>query len=106
MLAWAKTRSGPLPFSDPRLDKNWRKKEMASKTSRCPRRVLEQKFAKADMHARPEDLDSYQRCVNCARRVFETLGLQRRAKLVPTLEEYIASKYGTRDSDEDIGRFC
>ncbi len=55
--------------------------------------VLEAKFAAHDMQAKPQDLDSYQRVVNCLRRCLESLGLQRRARdVTPSLDEYLASK--------------
>jgi hypothetical protein len=60
--------------------------------------MMEQQFAQQRMKVKPADLDNYQRIVSCLRRVFETLGLQRRAKAVPTIEEYIATK--TREKEE------
>ena len=54
--------------------------------------TLEEKFVREHMKARLEDLDSYQRSVNCLRRLFETLGLQRRPKPVPTLEQYLSQR--------------
>ena len=42
--------------------------------------VQERKFANQNLKARPEDLDLYQPVVSCLRRVFETLGIQRRSR--------------------------
>lgn len=53
--------------------------------------MQEQTFARNRMKVTSVDLDSYQRAVSCLRRVLETLGLQKRAKSVPRLSEYLQS---------------
>ena len=51
---------------------------------------MERQFALAG-EADADDLDAYQRCANSLRRLLEAVGLQRRAKTVPSLQEYLAS---------------
>lgn len=51
---------------------------------------LERKFALAG-EASDGDLDLYQRTAGNLRRLLEAVGLQRRAKPVPSLQEYLAS---------------
>jgi hypothetical protein len=41
--------------------------------------------------ARPEQVDLYQRVANSLRRLLESVGLERRAKPIPTLQEHLAS---------------
>ena len=53
------------------------------------------------------DLDLYQRMLNSLRRALETLGIERRAKPVETLAEYLAGKYppeeaGTADTADTV----
>jgi hypothetical protein len=51
---------------------------------------LEARFAVAGQ-ASTDDLDLYQRCASSLRRLLESVGLERRARPVPNLSEYIAS---------------
>jgi hypothetical protein len=51
--------------------------------------MLEGRFATAGQ-ANTADLDAYQRAANSLRRLLESVGLERRAKPVPTLEEHLA----------------
>jgi hypothetical protein len=53
---------------------------------------MERQFA-LDEQASAADLDAYQRVANSLRRLLEAVGLERRAKPVPTLAEYLAQKY-------------
>jgi hypothetical protein len=50
--------------------------------------LLECRFAVAG-EASPDALDLYQRTAGNLRRLLEAIGLQRRAKPVPTLEQYL-----------------
>ena len=52
---------------------------------------MESNFAEAG-EASPEHLDLYQRVSNSMRRMLETVGLQRRAKPVESLQEYLRKK--------------
>ena len=52
---------------------------------------MESVFAEAG-EASPEQLDLYQRVSNSMRRMLETVGLERRAKPVETLQEYLRKK--------------
>jgi hypothetical protein len=52
---------------------------------------MEMAFAEAG-EASPEQLDLYQRVSNSMRRMLETIGLERRAKPVESLQEYLAKK--------------
>jgi hypothetical protein len=52
---------------------------------------MEAGFAEAG-EATPEQLDLYQRVSNSMRRMLETIGLERRAKPVESLQEYLAKK--------------
>src|SRR5262245_30505502 len=52
---------------------------------------MESVFAEA-CEASPEQLDLYQRVSNSMRRMLETVGLERRAKPVETLQEYLRKK--------------
>lgn len=52
--------------------------------------------------ATAEDLDLYQRACGNLRRLLEAVGLQRRARPVQTLAEYLASKQQTETEDEVI----
>ena len=61
--------------------------------------MIETKFAEQHMRVRAEDLDSYQRVVSCLRRCFETLGLARRQKPVPTLEQYLSQRAQEVEAD-------
>ena len=61
--------------------------------------MMEQGFAEQHMKVEAAELDSYQRAVNCLRRVLETVGLQRRPRDVTDLQTYLASKYGGEDTD-------
>jgi hypothetical protein len=57
---------------------------------------LESKFASGE--ASDRDLDLYQRASGNLRRLLESVGLQRRQRdVTPTLEQYIASRYGQPD---------
>jgi hypothetical protein len=58
--------------------------------------MQEQTFARNRMKVKADDLLTYGRTVSTLRRVFETLGLQRLAKPVPTLQEYLER----RDSEK------
>jgi hypothetical protein len=51
---------------------------------------LELAFALAG-EAAPEQIDLYQRTANSLRRLLESVGLERRAKTVPTLAEHLAN---------------
>jgi hypothetical protein len=51
---------------------------------------LEAKFASGE--STPTDLDLYQRSAGNLRRLLESVGLQRRAKPVQSLAEYLASR--------------
>jgi len=55
---------------------------------------MEASFALAG-EAQPEQLDLYQRTAGNLRRLLETVGLERRAKPVETLQEYLAKKNET-----------
>ena len=55
---------------------------------------LERKFALSGEGAGHKQLLLYQRCSNTLRRLLESVGLQRRAKPVPSLQEYLDAKYG------------
>ena len=52
---------------------------------------LEAKFAAGD--ATPTDLDLYQRAAGNLRRLLESVGLQRRARPVESLADYVAANY-------------
>jgi hypothetical protein len=52
---------------------------------------MEAVFAEAG-EAQPEQLDLYQRAAGNLRRLLETIGLERRARPVQSLQEYLASK--------------
>ena len=54
--------------------------------------MMEQGFARNRMKVTSVDLDQYQRAVSCLRRVLETLGLQRRAKPIPSLSDYLEGR--------------
>jgi hypothetical protein len=55
--------------------------------------MMENTFGKQAFKATPEQLDVYQRVTNSVRRLFETLGLQRRARHVDgDLNEYLRGK--------------
>lgn len=61
---------------------------------------LEAAFSQGDPDARSVDL--YQRMTNTLRRTLESLGLQRRQKdATLTLEQYVASRYGSQADDVD-----
>jgi hypothetical protein len=64
--------------------------------------MKEQDFARQRMRVDTGDLDSYGRCVNTLRRVFETVGLKRRAKEVPSLEQYLAGKARDKDIEAEV----
>ena len=51
--------------------------------------AMEQVFARNDGIAKSDQIETYQRCLNTLRRTLETLGLARRSKALPTLQEYI-----------------
>jgi hypothetical protein len=56
--------------------------------------MLETKFAANDGEASADQLLLYQRTASSARRLFESVGIKRRARdITPTLDEYLASKY-------------
>ena len=71
---------------------------------------LESKFASGE--ASDRDLDLYQRASGNLRRLLESVGLQRRQRdVTPSLEQYIAARYGQPDdviegevieADEDV----
>ena len=52
--------------------------------------------------ASPKQLDAYQQAANTMRRLLTTLGLQRRAREVPTLGEHLASKANGDDVLIDV----
>ena len=54
---------------------------------------LEARFAQSG-EADPADLDLYQRTSNTMRRHLEAVGLERRAKPVATLDDYLHEAYG------------
>jgi hypothetical protein len=55
--------------------------------------LMDARFAQSEDVASRPDLETYQRCSNSLRRLLESLGLERRAReVVPTVEEYLASK--------------
>ncbi len=57
---------------------------------------LESKFASGEANDR--DLDLYQRASGNLRRLLESVGLQRRQRdVTPTLQQYIAARYGQAD---------
>jgi hypothetical protein len=43
----------------------------------------------------PVDLDGYTRAASHLRRILETLGIQRKMKTIPSLQEYLAGKQET-----------
>ena len=64
---------------------------------------LEAKFAEHDGEASATDLMMYQRVTSCLRRVLESLGLQRRQKLVgPTLGEILRGGMKRSREAEDV----
>lgn len=65
--------------------------------------MLESRFAEKDGVASADQLLLYQRTANSARRLFESVGIKRRARdITPTLDEYLASKYpGVIDETAD-----
>lgn len=61
---------------------------------------LEMLFA-GEGAATPDQLLLYSRLANCLRRLLQAIGLQRRPKdVTPTLAEYIAENYPTREAAE------
>ena len=64
--------------------------------------LMEQRWAENGGEASEKSLICYQRCVGGLRRIWKTLGLERRTKDVtpPTLHEYLRSKSG-EDSEAD-----
>jgi hypothetical protein len=63
---------------------------------------LELKFAQAG-EASVDDLDLYQRTAGNLRRLLEAIGLQRRAKPVPSLQEYLASLPPSKSGGGPLG---
>ena len=64
--------------------------------------TLERRFAKQEWRAAPEVMDSYGRAVSHLRRLLETLGMQRRAKAIPTLEQYLEAKAEGREAEMEM----
>jgi hypothetical protein len=59
---------------------------------------MEAKWAIDDGEATPASLDQYQKLSNSMRRLIETAGLKtRKAKTVPDLKDYVASRNNGRD---------
>ena len=54
--------------------------------------MMERRFAEHDGEASSAQLRDYQRAANSLRRILESLGLQRRARPVPTPLEYARSR--------------
>ncbi len=61
--------------------------------------LMEHGFARNDGVAKLEQLEVYQRTVNTTRRLLESLGLQRRAKPVPSLHDYLGAR--SQDLSDD-----
>ena len=58
---------------------------------------IESQWAVDDGEATPASLELYQRTANSQRRLIETAGLKTRSmKTVPSLQDHLASRYGTR----------
>ena len=64
--------------------------------------MMERRFADTDGVAGSNDLQMYQRAINTLRRTLESLGLKRRPKDVPSIEQYIASKTKQAAAFEDV----
>ena len=73
---------------------------------------MEAQFAMAG-EASPADLECYQRGANTLKRLLQAVGLQRRAKPVASLQDYLREKYGPiraaeaaaeRDEEADCDR--
>jgi hypothetical protein len=64
--------------------------------------MLESKFAQARGDAEPRDLDLYIRASGNLRRLVQTIGLERRAKPVPTMREFLASLPPEQEAEAEL----
>jgi hypothetical protein len=62
--------------------------------------TIETKFILSDLKIKPYELTDYVKAVGALRRVLATLGLQRRAKSIPSLKDYI-DNFSREDDVED-----
>src|SRR5262249_13606947 len=62
---------------------------------------LERRFAQANGQATASDLDLYVRASGNLRRILQTIGLERRAKPVPTMQEFLRSLPPQEDARVD-----
>jgi hypothetical protein len=62
--------------------------------------TIETKFILSNLKIKPYELADYVKAVGALRRVLATLGLQRRAKSIPSLKEYIEN-FSREDDVED-----
>jgi hypothetical protein len=62
--------------------------------------TIETKFILSNLKIKPYELADYVKTVGALRRVLATLGLQRRAKSIPSLKEYI-DNFSREDDVED-----